>query len=68
MISLHIIYKNIQFRFAKPNISSKMVGWLVGVWDGKIQGLNVFLNNKKKSKVNEEMVSTNIFTALMKPF
>ena len=60
--------KNSQFRFAKPNISSKMVGWLVWVWDGKIQGLNVFLNNKKKSKVNEEMVSTNIFTALMKPF
>ena len=24
--------------FSKPNMSSKMVGWLVTAWDGKILG------------------------------
>ena len=28
--------QNIQFRFTKPNMSSKIVGWLVGARDGKI--------------------------------
>ena len=38
------MWENVFFRSTKPNISSKIVGWLVGVWDGKFQNL------KKKSK------------------
>ena len=38
---------------------SKIVGWLVGAWDGKILG---FKNNpekeRKKSRINQEMVNT----------
>ena len=42
VILWNVIHKIIQFRFAKPNMSSKIVGWLVGARDGKILG---FKNN-----------------------
>ena len=38
VISWNVIYKNIQFRFAKPNMSSQIIGWLVVAQDGKILG------------------------------
>ena len=45
------MFKNIQFRFAKPNVSSKIVGWLVAAWNGKILGLK---NYAKKEEQNPE--------------
>ena len=42
------INKNILFRFAKHNMSSKIVGWLVGVRDGKILELRI------ESRINNE--------------
>ena len=38
VISLHVIYKNIKFRSAKPNMSHKIERWLVGDQDGNILG------------------------------
>ena len=35
------IKKSIPFRFAKHNMSSKIVGWLVGARDGKILELSI---------------------------
>ena len=40
--------KKKSFRFAKHNISSKIVGWLVGACDGKILELRI------KSRINKE--------------
>ena len=43
----------ISFRFAKHNMSSKIVGWLVGARDGKILELRIKSGiNKKKSGIN----------------
>ena len=45
--------KIILFRFAKHNMSSKIVGWLVGARDGKI--LEIIIKsgiNKKKSGID----------------
>ena len=40
-------------------MSSKIVGWLVGVRDGKILGLKKKIRNlKKNSRINQEMVNT----------
>ena len=40
-------------------MSSKIVGWLVGVWDGKILGLKKKIwNPEKNSRLNQEMVNT----------
>ena len=38
VISWNVIYKNFWFRFAKPNMSSMIIGCLVGARDGKILG------------------------------
>ena len=43
----------ISFRFAKHNMSSKIVGWLVGDRDGKVLELRIKSGiNKKKSGIN----------------
>ena len=39
----------ISFRFAKNNMSSKIVGWLVGAWDGKILELRIKSGINKKN-------------------
>ena len=44
-----LIKKSILFRFAKHNMSSKIVGWLVGARDGKILELFVKSGINKKS-------------------
>ena len=69
VISLHFIYKNIQFRFAKPNMSSKIVGWLVRAQDGNILGFKKKnLNNSKNVRKNQEMVNTKVLPVLIKFF
>ena len=68
VISIHVIYKNIQFRFAKPNMSHKIEGWLVGDQDCNILGFKKNLNNKKKSWINQKMVNTKFLPVLMKLF
>ena len=40
------------FRFAKHNISSKIVGWLVGARDGKILELRIKSGINNKSGIN----------------
>ena len=42
------MWENVCFRSTKPNISSKIVGWLVGAWDGKLSDLK-----KKSEKENK---------------
>ena len=44
--------KNIPFRFAKHNMSSKIVGWLVGVRDGKVLELRIKSGINDKSGIN----------------
>ena len=44
--------KNIQFRFAKPNMSSEIVGWLVGDRDSKILELRIKSGKNNKSGIN----------------
>ena len=39
----------ISFRFAKHNMSSKIVGWLVGARDGKILELRIKSGINKKN-------------------
>ena len=40
---------------AKHNMSSKIVGWLVGDWDGKKSDFKKNLNKKKISELNLKM-------------
>ena len=47
------IKKNIPFRFAKHNMSSKIVGWLVGARDGKILELRIKSGINNKSGKNQ---------------
>ena len=51
--------KNIPLRFAKHNMSSKIVGWLVDVWDGKILELRI------KSEINWQV---HIFSRIFQEF
>ena len=44
--------KSIPFRLAKHNMSSKIVGWLVGAWDGKILELRIQSGINKISGIN----------------
>ena len=44
--------KIISFRFAKHNMSSKIVGWLVGARDGKILELRIKSGINRKSGIN----------------
>ena len=44
--------KYIPFRFAKHNMSSKIVGWLVGARDGKILELRIKSGINNKSGIN----------------
>ena len=44
--------KKISFRFAKHNMSSRIVGWLVGARDGKILELKIKSGINKKSEIN----------------
>ena len=44
--------KIISFSFAKHNMSSKIVGWLVGARDGKILELRIKSGIDKKSGIN----------------
>ena len=44
--------KSITFRFAKHNMSSKIVGWLVGVRDGKILELIIQSGINKNPGIN----------------
>ena len=60
-----MIYKNIQFRFAKPNMSSKIVGWLIGARDCKILVSKKIRNHKKKSRINQEMVINKFLPAIV---
>ena len=54
------MYKNIQFRFAKSIMSSKIVGWLVGAQYGKILGFKKKSRIiTKKFRINQEIVNTN---------
>ena len=46
------IKKSIPFRFAKHNMSSKIVGWLVGARDGKILELRMKSGINKNSGIN----------------
>ena len=46
----------ISFRFAKHNMSSKIVGWLVGARDGKILELRI------KSGINKKIWNKSSFT------
>ena len=39
--------ENICFRSTKPNVSSKIVGWLVGDWDGNISDLKKIWKKEK---------------------
>ena len=44
----------IPFRFAKHNMSSKIVGWLVGARDGKILEFKIKLREEKNSGIFQE--------------
>ena len=44
--------ESIPFRFAKHNMSSKIVEWLVGVRDGKILELRIQSGINKNSGIN----------------
>ena len=44
--------KSIPFRFTKHNMSSKIKGWLVGAWDGKILELRIQSGISKNFGIN----------------
>ena len=60
MIAWNVIWKHIQFRITKPNMSSKIVGWLVGARYGKILWFKKS-GIIKRSRINQEMVNTKFF-------
>ena len=45
--------KKKSFRFAEHNMSSKIVGWLVGAQDGKILELRIKSGINEKSGINK---------------
>ena len=46
------IKKNIPFGFAKHNMSSMIVGWMVRAWDGKILEVRIKSGINNKSGIN----------------
>ena len=48
-----IIYFSAHSYINDPNVSGKIVGWLVGAPDGKILGLEKIQNNKKIQNKSE---------------
>ena len=59
--------KSIPFRFAKHNMSSKIIGWLVGAWDGKIMELRIQSGINKNSGKNPISL-VHIFSRIFQEF
>ena len=59
--------KSIPFRFAKHNMSSKIVGWLVGARDGKILELRIKSGINKNSGINPVSL-VHIFSRIFQEF
>ena len=59
--------KNIPFRFAKHNMSSKIVGWLVGARDGKILEVRIKSGINNKSGINPVSL-VHIFARIFQEF
>ena len=49
----------------KPNMSSKIVEWLVGDWDGKFQILKKNLKEEKNSEINLKKWNTTFLPPYM---
>ena len=59
--------KRISFRFAKYNMSSKIVGWLVVAQDGKIMELRIQSGINKNSGINPVSL-VDIFSRIFQEF
>ena len=62
-----ILKKNIPFRFAKHNMSSKFVGWSVRARDGKILELGIQSGMNKNSGINPDSL-VHIFSRIVQEF
>ena len=59
--------KSIPFRFAKHDMSSKIVGWLVGARDGKILELRIQTGINKNIGINPVSL-VHIFSRIFQEF